>query len=180
MTTCGGLPAPVPPRLARSGFRKFTDPITPPPRSQGHERFGPGASEQIDQEGGPPVDVSEFNEAFALIEGKGPLEDAVRGLYGNNKVVDVHHFPRRLLHSVMYPRDYEARRILCGNTCSEACRGNQEECRSAHAFSVGPERRSAHASETGMARENKKTLCRMANGKRKPFTFRGKGQRPSD
>ena len=26
----------------------------------------------------------------------------MRGLYGNNKVVDVHHFPRRLLHSVMY------------------------------------------------------------------------------
>ena len=52
--------------------------------------------------GSPPIDVSEFNEAFALIGGKGPLEDAVRGLYGNNKVVDVHHFPRRLLHSVMY------------------------------------------------------------------------------
>ena len=52
--------------------------------------------------GSPPIDVSKFNEAFAFIGGKGPLEDAVRGLYGNNKVVDVNHFPRRLLHSVMY------------------------------------------------------------------------------
>ena len=53
--------------------------------------------------GSPPVDVSEFNEAFALIGGKGLLEDAVRGLYGNNNMdIDVHHFPRRLLHSVMY------------------------------------------------------------------------------
>ena len=52
--------------------------------------------------GSPPIDVSEFNEAFALIKGKGPLEDAVRGLYGNKMYVDVHHFPRRLLHSVMY------------------------------------------------------------------------------
>ena len=51
---------------------------------------------------GNPIDVSKFNEAFAFIKGKGPLEDAVRDLYGNNKVVDVHHFPRRLLHSVMY------------------------------------------------------------------------------
>ena len=52
--------------------------------------------------GSPPIDVSEFNEAFALIKGKGLLEDAVRGLYGNKRYVDVHHFPRRLLHSVMY------------------------------------------------------------------------------
>ena len=50
----------------------------------------------------PPIDVSEFNEAFMAIGGKGLLEDAVRDLYGNNRVVDVHHFPRRLLHSVMY------------------------------------------------------------------------------
>ena len=52
--------------------------------------------------GSPPIDVSEFNKAFAFIGGNGLLEDAVRGLYGNNKVVDVNHFPRRLLHSVMY------------------------------------------------------------------------------
>ena len=52
--------------------------------------------------GSPPIDVSEFNEAFALIGGNGLLEDAVRGLYGNKMYVDVHHFPRRLLHSVMY------------------------------------------------------------------------------
>ena len=50
----------------------------------------------------PPIDVSEFNEAFMAIGGKGLLEDAVRDLYGNNRVVDVHCFPRRLLHSVMY------------------------------------------------------------------------------
>ena len=53
--------------------------------------------------GSPPIDVSEFNEAFAAIKGKGLLEDAVRGLYGNNnRDIDVNHFPRRLLHSVMY------------------------------------------------------------------------------
>ena len=52
--------------------------------------------------GSPPIDVSEFNEAFAAIGGEGLLEDAVRGLYGNNRDVDVHRFPRRLLHSVMY------------------------------------------------------------------------------
>ena len=52
--------------------------------------------------GSPPIDVSKFNEAFAAIKGKGLLEDAVRGLYGNNRDVDVNHFPRRLLHSVMY------------------------------------------------------------------------------
>ena len=38
------------------------------------------------QSPGNPIDVSKFNKAFALIGGKGPLEDAVRGLYGNNKV----------------------------------------------------------------------------------------------
>ena len=52
--------------------------------------------------GSPPIDVSEFNEAFAFIEGKGLLEDAMRGLYRSNRDVDVQHFPRRLLHSVMY------------------------------------------------------------------------------
>ena len=52
--------------------------------------------------GSPPIDVSEFNEAFAAIGGEGLLEDAVRNLYRNKRYVDVHHFPRRLLHSVMY------------------------------------------------------------------------------
>ena len=53
--------------------------------------------------GSPPIDVSKFNKAFALVGGKGLLEDAVRGLYGNNnRDIDVNHFPRRLLHSVMY------------------------------------------------------------------------------
>ena len=53
--------------------------------------------------GSPPIDVSKFNEAFAAIGGKGLLEDAVRGLYRNKRrAVDVHRFPRRLLHSVMW------------------------------------------------------------------------------
>ena len=52
--------------------------------------------------GSPPIDVSKFNEAFDAIEGKGLLEDAMRGLYRSSRGVDVKRFPRRLLHSVMY------------------------------------------------------------------------------
>ena len=67
--------------------------------------YGGGARSDVAMASGSPgnpIDVGKFNEAFALIKGKGPLEDAMRGLYDNDKVVDVHHFPRRLLHSVMY------------------------------------------------------------------------------
>ena len=115
--------------------------------------------------GSPPIDVSEFNEAFALTKGKGLLEDAVRDLYGNKRYVDVNHFPRRLLHSVMYSL------VTTEPVASfaETLAVKLAEVTKRNAVPLTPFRcRSAHASGTGMARENKKTFIEWLTGKGNP------------